>query len=117
MRYPRPPFNFSNQDFLQTNYLIKDSIGIDGISFQLSLVWFARFFDLIVFTGFADFATAEGEEGTQKGYLAPSIIAQPQLLFDLGSIQLGVEWYYWKNKYGFEGPTDSVFAPMIKWIF
>ena len=110
-------FSIPNYGFIQTNYFVKDAIEIKGVSFQLSLVWFFRFFDRINFTGFADFATKEGTENSEDGYLAPSIIAQPQLLYDFGVIQLGVEWYYWKNKFSIKGPTDSVFAPMAKWIF
>jgi hypothetical protein len=114
---PYIDFNLSDHDFLQTNYLIKDTRGVDGVSFQLSLVWFARFFDVFVFTGFADFATSEGEKASEDGYLASWAIAQPQLLYDFGSLQIGMEWYYWKNKFGVEGTVDSVFSPIIKWIF
>ncbi len=110
-------FNIGDDAFLQTNYLLRDSFKVSGLSFQLSLVWFARFFDVIVFTGFADFATSEGSKDSDGGYVASSIIAQPQLLYDFGKIQAGLEWYYWKNKFGLDGPIDSVFSPMIKWIF
>ena len=110
-------FNIGDDAFLQTNYLLRDSFKVSGLSFQLSLVWFARFFDVIVFTGFADFATSEGTKDSDGGYVASSIIAQPQLLYDFVNIQAGLEWYYWKNKFGVEGVVDSVFSPMIKWIF
>ena len=114
---PYLDFNIGDTAFIQTNYLLKDAIKVQGLSFQLSLVWYARFLDDIIFTGFADFATSEGTKGSADGYIASSIIAQPQLLYSFGNIQAGVEWYYWKNKFGVEGVVDSVFSPMIKWIF
>ena len=50
------------------------------------------------------------------------MLTQPQLLFDVGALQgqrdklmLGVEWWYWKNKYGIEGQDES--APQAEVIY
>ena len=50
------------------------------------------------------------------------ILFVPQLLFDLGAIwdepgvlEAGVEYSYWKNKFGVENRNERVVQLMIKW--
>lgn len=68
--------------------------------------------------GFADFA---GGEGTA---VANQLIV-PRFLLDVGDLAgieentlfMGVEWQYWRNKFGVAGVTESVPQLQIKWVF
>tara|TARA_R110002167_G_scaffold66988_1_gene189374 strand:- start:285 stop:1070 length:786 start_codon:yes stop_codon:yes gene_type:complete len=70
-----------------------------------------------MFDGFVDFI---GERG---GSTKSSILAQPHLLFDLGhslfndagKFYIGVEYSWWKNKYGIDLPTEKNLQLMIQY--
>jgi nucleoside-specific outer membrane channel protein Tsx len=69
------------------------------------------------FRGFVDLIGAEGERAQQ-------LLAQPQLLVDLGRLWgregvlfVGVEYQYWHNKYGVDGVTESLPQVMALWQF
>lgn len=108
----------------KVNVFIRDDANIeDESTYQISPSWNLPFtvgnanFE---FTGFVDIA---GEEGTAKA----NVLAQPQLLLDLGhfwgnskSLYAGVEWQYWNKKYGVDAGdlSEENFAQfMVKWVF
>lgn len=113
-----PGFNFFQVDF----YAYDDKRGSLDTTYQITPCWDADFMlgnTRWVFHGFADFIGARGE-GTKH-----QILAQPQLLLDVGNLLFarddrllaGIEYSYWKNKYGVEGVDDEVAQAMLKWIF
>ena len=70
------------------------------------------------FDGFLDWVSSSSSGGE------PFILAQPQLLFDVGQfvgntegIFLGLEYYYWRNKFGIDGIHDKSFQAMLKFDF
>lgn len=107
--------------FFAINFFIRDDMTIqDDSTFQISPSWNlpftlgeARF----EFGGFLDYAGAEGQGKA-------NLLTAPQLLLDVGNFQgkpgnfyLGVEYQYWKNKYGVDGVDESVAQLMGKWVF
>ena len=69
------------------------------------------------FRGFIDSIGPEGERKAQ-------LLAQPQLLVDLGRflgdeerLFAGVEYQYWHNKYGIDGVDESLPQLMLLWQF
>lgn len=67
------------------------------------------------FEGFADFI---GSHGTCKA----QILTQPQLRWDVGNhfgkpgtVFLGVEFQYWKNKFGIDGRRESLPQALLVW--
>lgn len=105
----------------QINYYIRNEIsaGTD-LGSQLTLVWLAPFEAgpvSMVFEGFLDYAWG----------LSPSkdnIITGPRLLADVGkmwgapgTLQAGVEYQIWRNKFGIDGVNEDVPQLMVKWIW
>lgn len=100
--------------------LLRDNPSQRGVTYQVTLAWhsfFSIFQQTFVFTGFADFA---GHEGSLKS----NQLIVPQLLWNANieseapsPLYFGVEYQYWKNKYGVEGVTESVPQLMMKWYF
>ena len=105
----------------QINYYIRNEIGAGtDLGNQLTLVWLAPFEAgpvSMVFEGFLDYAWG----------LSPSkdnIIAGPRLLADIGkmwgapgTLQAGVEYQIWRNKFGIDGVNEDVPQLMVKWIW
>lgn len=67
------------------------------------------------FRGFVDIIGGEGDRERQ-------LLAQPQLLVDIaslwgrkGNVFLGMEYQYWRNKYGVSGITESLPQVIILW--
>ena len=67
--------------------------------------------------GFLDYAGAEGPARA-------NLLFVPQLLLDLGALwgaaghlHAGIEYSYWRNKFGLPGVTESVVQPMVRWTF
>lgn len=51
-----------------------------------------------------------------------NLLLVPQLRLDLGALwdwpgrlEAGVEYSYWRNKFGIDGVVESVVQPMVKW--
>jgi len=112
-----PHFNF-----FSINFYIRDEPGIEGeTTYQISPSWNIPF-DLggtkWTFGGFLDYAGAEGD-GKEA-----NLLTCPQLLLDVsnfagspGNLYVGIEYQYWKNKYGVDGVNDEVAQLMAKWFF
>ena len=105
----------------QINYYLRNQIGAGtDLGNQLTLVWLAPF-DAgpvsMVFEGFFDYAWG----------LSPSkdnIITGPRLLADVGklwgapgTLQAGIEYQVWRNKFGIDGVDEDVPQLMVKWIW
>jgi len=107
--------------FFAINFMVRDDMTIkDDSTFQISPAWSVPFnlgrtaWD---FRGFLDYAGAEGEGEYQ-------LLTQPQLLLNLsslwaesGRLWIGVEYQYWKNKYGIDGVDENFVQVMGKWDF
>jgi len=104
----------SYRDFAAQDTDTGGQVTIDWLlPFKLGTVDFA-------FEGFADYAFGE------KGGTAPkanNLIAGPRLLVNLGSLvggkpgslQAGIEYQIWRNKFGIKGVDEDVAQAMIKW--
>ncbi len=73
----------------------------------------------IAFEGFADYAWSEKGGSAPK---ADNLIAGPRLLIDAGNwfgapgtLQVGVEYQVWRNKYGVRDVDEDIPQLMIKW--
>jgi nucleoside-specific outer membrane channel protein Tsx len=71
------------------------------------------------FDGFIDFIGEHGESASQ-------IVSQPTIKLDLGNLLkssrpdrlfAGVEWGYWRNKYGIEDLHQSAPQAVVMWVF
>lgn len=66
--------------------------------------------------GFVDFAGSQGERES-------SIVGAPQLLVDIGNfwgapdrLHAGIEYQFWRNKFGIDGVDEDVVQLMLKWV-
>lgn len=89
---------------------------------QITIDWLLPFTlggQKFAFEGFADYAWAEKGGSSPK---ADNLIAAPRLLIDAGNwvgapgtLQIGVEYQIWHNKFGVKGINEDVPQIMIKW--
>lgn len=105
----------------QINYYIRNEITAPtDLGSQLTLVWLAPFEAgpvSMVFEGFFDYAW--GNDPSES-----NIIAGPRLLADVGkawgapgTLQAGIEYQIWRNKFGIDGVDEDVPQLMVKWIW
>ena len=105
----------------QINYYVRNEIGIDkDTGSQLTLVWLAPFSiggAAFTFEGFLDYAFG-------MDHAEDNIITAPRLLLDMGkfwqapgTLQVGIEYQIWRNKYGIDGIDENAPQAMIKWIW
>ncbi len=73
----------------------------------------------LAFEGFADYAWGEKGGSAPK---ADNLVAGPRLLIDAGNwfgapgtLQIGVEYQIWRNKYGVKGFDEDIPQAMVKW--
>lgn len=107
-----PGFNF-----VKVNSYLRDTRDLPGSTMQMNLAWNATFATGVAhweFGGFLDWNGAEGNAGSGL-YRPASLLMQPQLMLDVGRffdspdrLYAGIEWQYWRNKYGVRGITESV---------
>lgn len=91
-----------------------------GDAWQVTPVWglpFSIGLTQWVFEGFVDYITAHGGASDQ-------VMSQPQLKLDVGALfdmpkrlYGGVEYQYWRNKYGIRGLNDEVPQLLLVWQF
>ena len=113
-----PGFNF-----VQTNGYLRENPNLSGTTWQMTVVWNATFETgpaHWIFHGYFDWAGSEGEPGT-SAYEKQNFLVQPQLLLDVGrlvkrekQVYVGIEWWYWHNKFGISGVEESVVQAMIR---
>lgn len=105
---------------LQTNFYWRDDRQQAGSTWQLTTVWVAPF-SLGGLTGVFDgFADLRAPEGTASN----DLLINPQLKIDMGepfglpdTLYFGVEYVWWRNKFGIKGVNESVLSPLIQWRF
>lgn len=107
-------------NYFNVNVYARDNIRQDGKTWQITPYWQLPFTvggSRWSFEGFADIAGTEGNS-------THNIIFQPQLLLDVGAlygqadqIKVGLEYSYWRNKYGVDGVNQGVMQLMAKWSF
>lgn len=110
-------FDVLGFNYFNTNIYVRNNSAQDGVTWQISPYWQAPFSlgkSQWYFEGFADIA------GREDG-ASHNVIFQPQILWDAGAqlgrpgrIKLGMEYGYWKNKYGISGVTESVPQVILK---
>ncbi len=105
----------------QINYYVRKEIGNNTeTGSQLTFVWLAPFSIgsiSMAFEGFLDYAW--GNKPKEN-----NIVAGPRLLVDIGNfmgapgaLQAGIEYQYWKNKFGIKGVDENAPQAMVKWIW
>ncbi|MCM2680274.1 outer membrane protein OmpK [Echinimonas agarilytica] len=114
-------------DFFQLNMYQRFPDGRDGDTFQITPVWKMTFpvgNSAIIFDGFMDWVV------NSDGDYEKNLHFNPQIKYDLGvqlglrerSLFVGVEYDYWKNKYGIKDSSSfktdqSVTSLMVKYHF
>jgi nucleoside-specific outer membrane channel protein Tsx len=104
--------------FLRVHAFVRDDPSRAGQTWQTSLAWNRPFTiggEAFVIEGFADFAGSEGSSAANQ-------LISPRLLWDIGAhagaparLYFGVEWQYWRNKFGVDGVTESLPQVQLKW--
>lgn len=105
----------------QINYYIRNEIGPGkDRGEQFTLVWLRPFAigDLsFTFEGFLDYAYG-------MNHAEDNLLTAPRLLLDVGkfwgspgTLQAGVEYQIWRNKFGLDSIDEDVPQAMLKWIW
>lgn len=113
--------NIPHTPVAQINYYIRNEIGAGkDLGGQVTLVWLTPFSLGSVdfaFEGFFDYAFG-------MDHAENNIITAPRLLVDVGkawgakgTLQMGIEYQIWRNKFGLKDIDEDVAQAMIKWIF
>jgi len=107
-----PPFTH-----LSSNLYYRDTVGLAGATWQLTVAWTLPFNTGPLqwyFNGYMDLRAAEGSA-------VSDLNVNPQLKLDLGQafgapnrFFAGVEYYHWNNKYGIEGVNERVLSPLLQ---
>lgn len=111
--------------FFQFNWYVRNEINArTDTGQQITLVWLVPFsigpIDF-AFEGFFDYAyDLDSDEAPTED----NIITGPRLLVDVGkafgapgTLQAGVEYQIWRNKFGIDGIDEDVPQAMLKWIW
>jgi len=105
----------------QINWYVRNEINFPtDLGQQVTLVWLLPF-DVgstsWSFEGFFDYAY--GVDPAED-----NIITGPRLLLDIGkffdapgTLQAGIEYQMWRNKFGIDGVDEDVAQAMVKWIW
>ena len=107
--------------FAQLNSYVRDTKDVKGETWQFTLVWqknFELFNHKIVMLDAMDYS---GREGRLKTILHSA----PQFLVDIGKhagvkdekLFVGVEYEFWRNKFGIAHRNEDNAQVMIKWVF
>ncbi len=115
------PLKLDGFAFADVNFYLRksynDAFGSSDPGMQLTLVW-KRPFSIgstkWSFEGFLDYAFGEDGGDNPK---TNNIITAPRLLMNLGSVEVGVEYQIWRNKFGIDGVDENVAQAMVKWVF
>lgn len=105
-------------DYFQLNTYVRDDTDLPGDTWQVTLVWGSSF-EIAetnwLFKGHLDYAGSEGDG-------EKSINSAPQLLLDVGDfwgasdkLYAGIEYQYWKNKFGIDGVDEHNPQLMVTW--
>lgn len=104
-------------DYLKLDVMAFKSENVKTTGIQVSPIWGMKFKlgkHQFLFKGFIDWQDSKATGGKS------SLLAQPQLLLDVGhywnkanALYAGVEYSYWHNKFGLEGVIERVPQAMI----
>jgi len=110
-------FKAPAMDYLKLDVMAFKSENVTTTGVQISPIWGMKFNmgkHLFLFKGFLDWQSAKAT-GNES-----SLLAQPQLLVDIGhywqhdhQLYAGVEYSYWYNKFGVDGVIERVPQAMI----
>jgi len=110
-------FNVPNMDYFQIDVLAFKADNVHTTGVQVSPVWSMPFQISNLHFKFKGFADWQSEDATGG---AAVILAQPQLLLDVGrmvgepeQVYAGIEYSYWRNKFGIKGLTEKVTQVML----
>jgi len=109
--------DFESADYFNMNFMYGGDPVVQGDAVQISVSWafpFKLFLVDGVFSGYLDYIGSES-------YLASNIQSQPQMLIDISRIMnvknkiyFGIEYQYWRNKFGMKGVNEKVPQVIIK---
>lgn len=113
--------NLPNFNFFQVNWYLRNEVGSgNDLGQQITLAWGMPFKTSSIdwmFEGFFDYAYGNDPK-------EDNIIAGPRLLVDAGklwgspgTLQVGIEYQIWRNKFGIDGVDEDLPQAMIKWIW
>lgn len=112
--------------FVTSNLYVRNEIDKKGTGVQLTMAWaypIEVMNSKFKLEGFFDWNMKEyNKTGTPSELVKRNILIEPQLLYDLGHsvglgdsrLYLGVEYTYWKNKYGINDLTEKNLKYMVK---
>ena len=107
------------------NFKYRDNPNLSGNTYQITPIWYIPFEVGPVRMLFKGFVDISGKEGDQPA----GLLAQPQLLVDLGHfwqkdnrLYVGTEYQYWTEKFvitddGVDYVEENAFQAMVKWVF
>jgi nucleoside-specific outer membrane channel protein Tsx len=113
--------NIPHTPVAQINYYVRNEIGANkDLGSQVTLVWLTPF-SLggadFAFEGFLDYAFG-------MDHAENNIITAPRILYDMGkswgaagTLQVGIEYQIWRNKFGLKDIDEDVAQAMLKWIW
>jgi len=106
--------------YFQLNVYVRDDRALPGETWQITPCWRLplKLGPLQGnLQGFIDWAGAEGPA-------RQNLLIVPRLWLDVGALwgepghlEAGVEYLYWKNKFGVDGVTEKVLQPALRWTF
>lgn len=98
----------------------RDDDNLPGQGWQITPAWLYPFNAgklKFSFQGLIDYIGPEGPS-------VRNLVVVPRLWLDVGALwgapghlEVGVEYFYWKNKFGVKGVDEKVIEPAIKWTF
>jgi nucleoside-specific outer membrane channel protein Tsx len=111
-------FNLPVPGFFDLNIMAQKHDQVSTTGIQITPSWSIPF-EIgrlkFKFDGFLDWVSSSSSGGR------PFILAQPQLLLDVGQLvgntrgfYIGIEYFYWRNKFGIDGIHDKAFQAMLK---
>lgn len=114
-------FSIGTYAYIDEGRFEGESNGCHATTYQITPSWSLPFkigFALFRFDGFIDFIGHHGECSSQ-------IVAQPTIKLDLGGslgkkpnkLFAGLEWGYWKNKYGISKLDQTAPQVVVMWVF
>jgi nucleoside-specific outer membrane channel protein Tsx len=114
-------FDIPHTEFIQLDVMAYKQEGGDSIGIQITPAWSIPF-SLgglnFRFTGFVDWVSADATGGVDY------ILTQPQLLLDVGQLSghdkklyVGIEYWYWHNKFGIKGVNEESLQAMLLYKF
>jgi nucleoside-specific outer membrane channel protein Tsx len=120
-------------DFFSLNTVLRDNPRVEGAGIQIGMFWqMTHEFEgqnRFKFTGFLASSPWDGNNNNKNfGLLDPKgrfLTTQPQLLYDLGyflegkkdSLEVGVEYGYFLNRFQFHHWDEKVLQAMVKFSF